>query len=337
MKRATSMLGALAMLAAGFLFAAPAAHAYTINCTAVSVTGYYGTIQKCGTVSTQKANTMASTLTNMSTDAKSKLSADTSFTMYMFKDLTDYDTFFDERYANPPAGTSASDWAHDEPAAIGAKVWGRTAKTVPDGIPVYSLIFLADLDNTSIDTYANVGWVTAHEAGHWLEYYYRSLVNASTTSAAFSNIYVDLLDQDWVNFNELADCTSGGVFYTRKDFANTYICSGASGNQSPLAGAYSSAADNKEVMLSAYASIFGDVREIFATSVAKLNGFSDDGASGIATQLTSPKFSCSQYLVYKMIEDGELPTVTELEGRTQPGGGDAECPTSGSGWPTLNN
>ena len=42
------------------------------------------------------------------------------------------------------------------------------------------------------------------------------------------------------------------------------------------------------------------------------------------------------YLIGKLIQDGELPTITELDGISQPGGGDAECPTSGSGWPTLD-
>ncbi|MBZ0186500.1 MAG: hypothetical protein K8F91_09655 [Candidatus Obscuribacterales bacterium] len=188
----------------------------------------------------------------------------------------------------------------------------------------------------SIDTYGNIGWVTTHEAGHWLEYYYRSKVESADHTVVGSRIYKDLIDQDWVNFNELVDCGIGGIFNGRKSWADIYICSGGFHTSLPMNQPYTGASSNKSVMWLGYSSIFTDNAEIFATLVARTTGYSDTNLQRISGFASSAKFSCTMYLVGKLIQDGELPTITQLDGISQPGGGDTECPTSGTDWPDID-
>ncbi len=332
------MLGALAMVAAGFLFSAPAAQAYIINCSNITGGGgaypYDGSAQKCGTANTSKANNMAGEIygyTIRLPNAYVKLSSvDAKF--YIFKNTSEYDTFFDERELSPPSGTTSADWAHKEPAAIGNDVFGLTWKV--SGEPKWTVVFENSYNSVSIDSVANVAYVTAHESGHWLEYSYRSHVSSSDHTAANSTMFMDLLTQDESNFRDLTNCGTGGVFNGKADFSGTYICGGTSHNQLPMNSPYngSPAPSNTAVLSVGYSSIFNDRSEIFASEIARASGNSDDAPKGVDYYFKSHRFGCTLLLVDTLSNSGNLPTVDEMEDVTVPGGADAECPTSGSGW-----
>ena len=304
MKRAISTLGALALVAGFFTLGAPAAHAYTIDCEDISssltVFPYTaGTVQKCGTVSNSKALGMSGTLYSLissAPDAYDKMAADSTVKFRIFKNLTEYDQFFDERVTTPPAGTTAADWNHTEPAAIGPLAWGHTIKTYPGRVPIWTAIFTFDLNNVSIDTYANIGWVTTHEAGHWFEYYYESVVKSdiSTPTAAESQMYKDLLVQDWVNFDELVNCGTGGVFNGKKPENVSYMCSGGSHGSLPMNSPYSGSNTNKLNLELSYGSLFLPREETFATEVARMTGYSDNGTLGASSFVSSANSSVVQ-------------------------------------------
>lgn len=351
MRKALTMLGAIVAVALSSLLGAPAAMAYTINCSDVpsslTVYPYNGTTgshpaQICGTTPTSKGSGMAGQLYALSVsmpDAYAKLDV-AHARFYIFNTVAEYDSFFDERKASPPAGTVASDWDHDEPSVVGAAL-GVTYRA--SGVPKFTAIFVNSQDGYTIDQFATVGHITAHEAGHWLDYLYRS----GTVPLSASVMFSDLLNKntstqkgDWTNLNNTAfnpQCGTGGIFNGRTDqstIPGTYhICTGGSYNSLPLNGIYSGGT-SKVVLTVGLSGLFKNNAEIFASEVAYWAGTTDDAPHGGIVYFDSGRFGCTKLLIGNMVQNGTLPTAIQMGNVAVTGGvtGSAKCPTSGSGW-----
>ena len=328
MKVSTKVLSAFVVFT-GFFMSTSQVQA-SVTCTPVTSTGtsaypYNGKALKCGTTPTAKANGMAGALYDFiagETDAYNKLSS-MGATFYIFNDPTEYDTYFtDLGIPHPAPGTGIPAEAH------GATVYDSPTSLIPQ----YAVIFNKNGLGTSIDTYGNVGWFTTHEAGHFLDYAYKTVVSGvGDKRASTSTMFKDLLAKDWTNFNALPNCGIGGIFNGRKDFYGNYICGGAAHASLPMNGVYNGAT-NKQVLLLGFGDRFQNEWEIFGNEVASGAGFSDAGVGGLSTYFNSAKFSCTLYLVNRLMATGALPTAANMSLVVKPGGAFAGCPTSGNGW-----
>lgn len=146
------------------------------------------------------------------------------------------------------------------------------------GAPTYSAVFeklaggaLVDVQNAS-----------AHELGHWLDYYERAVLS-STTLASSSTLYQHSLTQDWKYFNSLPTCTPHnpntgvtGIFYGEKDYSKsatgTYICAN-NGAGPGLASGYSGS--NQAILQKIFQYIYptSNNGEIFAEELAVVLGY----------------------------------------------------------------
>lgn len=318
------MFGALAVAAGFFLFGAPAANAYTINCTDVpsSLTTYPydGYAKKCGTVSTQRSVAMAGAIwdmTSIAADAYSELDA-ANVPFHMFKNPSEYNTYVSERSLGYPAVTSAT-------------VFGVTVKD-GSGVPVFTAIFDEDTTGQSITTHYTVAFITVHEAGHSVDYRYHGLGNDSYELSA-SQMFKDLLAKDWDNFNQLPPCGVGGIFNGRKSFNGLWICSGVAHDQMPVTNDFTPG-DNQTILQAAAGDHYLFDREIFSNLVSRLSGNSSVGQVGVSSYLDGSRFGCTKLFVGEVIQSGTVPTATEMSAVAKTGGGagSANCPTSGSGW-----
>ncbi len=331
MKLPIKVLSALAVVT-GFFVASSHAQATTINCTAVTKTGvpaypYDGSVLKCGTTPTSEANGAAGSIYALGVlgpDAYTQLAAESAI-FYIFADQTEYDTYFTERgLPHPAPGNNPGDFPLDAHGIT----WYPAS---PGNVPLWSAIVLENGNGIDIDTYAGVAWFTVHEAGHWLDYSYSTLVSSGDNYASNSFMFQDLLDKDWQNFNALTSCGIGGVFNGRKDFVGNYICSGAGHNSLPMTGIYNGAT-NKQVLQLGFGDRFTQRMEIFANEVARETGYSDDAPMGVAHYLNSGRFSCTMFLIQKLVDTGSLPTAAQMSAVLKPGPANAGCPTSGTGW-----
>ena len=317
------MLGALALAAAGFLFAAPAAHAYTINCTDISSSlttyPYNGNAKQCNSVSFQTAKLMPGAIwdmTSIASDAYSELASE-AVPFYIFDKPADYNTYVTERSLGYPLVSSAG-------------IFGRTVKNSSTGQPIFTAIFVKDTTGQSINVNYKVAFSTVHEAGHSIDYIYRGL-GSEPKELSNSQMYKDLLARDWVNFNALPSCGTGGVFNGRKSLSGLWICSGSSHNQLPLTSEFTGG-NNEAVLQAATGDNYLDNAEVFSNEVSRMAGNSTQGSVGISGYLDNSRFACSMYFVGTVIQSGVKPTAANMSNVTKSGGGNAGCPTSGIGW-----
>jgi hypothetical protein len=141
--------------------------------------------------------------------------------------------------------------------------------------PIYTVVFV---EPTLLITNLDVQKISAHEAGHYLDWLFASTAK-STTTVSNSSYYATELTYDWTYFNKLTPCGNPGVFNTFTDFkgqvANravppvpndpnkgVYICNGTdnngfnNGSGDALSSTYSSDKTPQAVLAAAWAYIY---------------------------------------------------------------------------------
>ena len=338
------MLGAVAALAVGFLFAAPAAHAYThADCIAINPSeaqpppaGNYDDwpegVEVCyeSTNATfSRANLMFTELnggglSTFGTDLKNRLKGERA-RFYFFKTKDDFLTYFDERFDNPPNGTVEDDWQYEDP---GDDVGGVSYYDGANGV-IYSAVFQRVVINGVLQDNPDIAWTTAHEAGHWANAYYASLTGM-TSKVSLSSKWAAQIVEDFININSVHPCKLGppsnevGFFTGKKDQAGNFICTGGTGTT--LAAPYSSLADNEAILNAAWPQQW-DTITIFVDEVARRTG-NHTSMNNQYYALPYNAFGCTQRVVQEMIKFNRLPTVTEMND-VEFDGSPANCSTTG--------
>lgn len=182
MKRAISMLGAVAALAVGFLFAAPAAHAalpgagtyggVTCSYFANSTGDYPGNnhFLKCVS-STQKTNGVFGTVFGETAEVKDKLN-NGNVTFYFFHSKADYVAYFTAAGQTPD---TFPDSAHG---------FSKSGVTFPYSV-IFEGLYHDDLDYTFNGT--DLQNTTAHEIGHHMEYFWRNSLTVPASQGVSEN------------------------------------------------------------------------------------------------------------------------------------------------------
>lgn len=339
MKRAISIFGALAALAVGFLISTPEVKAQTITCANVpsSLTtwpyspggGAPAAAQRCGTATTQKGSSMAGVLRDFANPGSAP-NAYNQFAAYVnsgfagsprqffiFGNYDEYVSFFDANYG-----------FHDTPSGNPYQVPGFTARGATTGAPRYTVVFQKVKDDFGVYfDQPNLQNTVAHEAGHWVDYFYRTTVSGNQR-ASNSAAWTTLINHDWshnspppnpypVGVNQHANCqaTPVGMFRGYKDANGVYICTGATGTGGSLRNPPYSGT-NQNVLQLAYPHIYAEDKEIFAEEFAVMNGLPDSGLDGASHYMTDTgggaRFVCTKYLVQTLMQTGVKPTNTQL-------------------------
>lgn len=206
-----------------------------------------------------------------------------------------------------------------------------------NGAPVESAVFEELANGTLVD----VENASAHELGHWMDYFLRSILNAASF-ASNSVLYQDSIAQDWKYFNSLPACAAPneqtgvtGVFYGEKDYsssvnsAGVYICAN-NGTGPGLASGYSGT--NQAILEKIDALIYnnanGQRQDIFAEELAVVLGYNklqisqpylnmNDWDHYMNPGVDSGLFACSKNVVASLFYYGTKP-------QSFPSG----CPTS---------
>lgn len=354
MKRTiTSMFGALAVAAGFFLFGAPAANA-TVTCTDIVQTGntnwpYHGSTgaaQICGAADAAHASGMAGQLYGLTTHAAKlydKLSTN-HVVFYIFNSTAEYDSYM-----------TAQGKPHTAPSSMPAGTLGWTDTTAGGGVtPQWTAIFVYANGFTPPDPNGymdnrgrTINDVTAHETGHWADYYYASLV-LDSSRVTNGQMFLDLLNRDWINLNALTNCGTGGIFNGKEDLGlagpppqpAVYPCAGGGAlhNALPLDSRYTSH-NNEAILQTGWDFYFspGNLEEFAGAEVESIEGPNDTGPQAVVPYFDGNRFSCTRELFNELIKNGVLPTKTQLNNVKKPGGASASCPTTGAGWPPLKN
>lgn len=363
MKRTiTSLLGALAVAAGFSLFAAPA-QAYTINCYAITATPtawpYDGSAEKCGTTAanapTQKASGMVGALYATQTDMLPAYNyMQTAHAKFrIFNNPTEYKQFFSERAASPPTGTTALDWAFPDATDPNfpdlQNAWGITYAPTLGVAPKWTAIFVVNFKGVTLDQYGTIAQTTMHEMGHWQDVFFRNIAGGSNNFLSSSTVFQNLLKKDFSDpattpiINQITPkCATGGagLFSGRTDWTKIpgtaaggfYICNGTRGNGSALNGTKYSGATNQVIMRLGYGNMFTSEREIIANLFAFWASTVDDSPHGVMSFFDSNRFGCTKLLMKRVLQDGILPTQSEMAAVVKPaaaGGGLAGCPVTG--------
>ena len=355
------MLGAIAALALGSLFAAPAAHAHTVTCQPKNDTRttypYDGNpagpdvrVFRCGTAA-QLANNIpaSSNLSGMAgavsglkannfgpaVDAYNKLATMSPIAIEVLDSEEPGDPytfpgpgitfllFHDPQTYETYYSERNLDYEFltDESAC-----WGVTFRINGDTSVVN--LFEVDTNGVSVDWVFNTDWATSHEVGHVID---KAYANLGDDSIAFSSstIFIDMLTYDFNQFDLETDCGLGGVFNGRTGYAEPndpqdWICSLTGGSHTgPLTPNYASEANNTAILLKATGENFAP-GHVFSTLFARTSGSATSGTYGLSSYLIGgSKFECSLQLVKTVTNLGRLPTKTEM-----PTG----CPVDGDGW-----
>ncbi|MBZ0295811.1 MAG: hypothetical protein K8L99_24850 [Anaerolineae bacterium] len=310
MKRAISILGALALAAGFFTLAAPAAHAYTINCTNVTVGGsanskwpYNGNTQYCGSVSAGNANSIASSLYGFrgwmidayTTSPNHPLDVYLP-QVFVFQDKDEYQTYLAER-----SYPVLNDPPYDSTPAFTA--YGGTPLA-----PLYSVVFIETLSPAGNTTYR--GNLAVHETGHQTDFIYQSKLSG-TVRASDSTTMTDMIAKDWENLELYTACSNTGLLFRgKKDSDQDWICT-SNGSGTSLVAKYSGFS-NQEVLEAAFPDIFLESKEIWAEVTAQVSGNADGGQDGLASYfgLSDGKFSCTMTLLRSLHRYGEVPGVS---------------------------
>jgi hypothetical protein len=245
-------------------------------------------------------------------------------TFLLFQDPETYQQYFAERNLDS-ADFDPVDDRH---------VVGLTSRDTTNKIAEYIVLFakgVSDPNETpaaiSINTYYNIEYATAHELGHALDSSYAGL-GSDPNLFSESNIFKEILQDDWDAFNLLTRCGIGGVFngrtgYDKPEGTKDWICSGAAHNQLPVTANYSSETTNSGILIKATEGNFDTDLETFANLVAIAAGQSTSGTFGLSGYMGGSRFKCSKHLVKTILNTGALPTAASM-----PSG----CRTSGTGW-----
>lgn len=323
MKRA-SMLGALALAAAGFLFAAPAAHA-TTPCTNVSGgSGSWpyagsGHAQYCGTASSQNGSNMASTLNSIQATKAQHAGAQlvsNNAKFMIFKNKSEYLTWFGEPGNNPDSAPTPT--VLDEDTGYTHFVSGVT-------LPRYSVVFVEAKWNDGTNRNVQINYATARETGFWFSRFYANLLDSGTDKGSDGYVFTNNLRIDWLYLNSTTGYISpssgylpcqlpGNVFGTNLDYYGDPICSGSS-----LTATYSGYANIQEVLQASHPEAFSTNEQIFAEEVAERMGYSDQaGNRSIHGYYKNAQFECTRITVQSIIKYGALignsPSPLDLKG-----------------------
>lgn len=331
MKRAISMLGALALVAGFFTLGAPAAQA-AINCTVVGGSQQnwpYTTTRYCGTATFQNGSLVASNLNSIYNVASQNGSAKhagaqlvfggAGAPFYIFKNKNEFITYWNEQNPNPPPGVTAPVVSA---SAAGITVYSGTIANPTAAL--YSVIFVQTTKADGSTSNTNINNATVHEAGHWFDLMYDGLLQSATTRSSDSNSFVQNLQVDWNNLNNVSlykPCTTpGNVFNTQKDYLGHLICSGTSLNTTadtahgsppathtppPFSG------NNETVLKAVWPDFFSITRELWAEEVAKELGATDGGGNqSISGYFKNSQFICTRTLIRSLIKYGAKPGVS---------------------------
>lgn len=322
------MLGALALMATGFLFAAPAAQAQVpppvVNCTVVGggqQTWPYTTTRYCGSAANAQGTAVAGALnsiwsiqtqTGSAPHAGAQLAA-LQAPFMVFGTHQEYYNWYWHQFGHFPS-------------VLDTSVAGLTTYSGAEPNPgpaIYTVVFkqvvLADGSAKNV----NLKNATVHEAGHWFDLMYATKLGSPTTRASNSNSVVQNTTKDWTNLNNPAlylPCTNpGNVFNTQKDYLNHSICSGstlntaadvqhgnppATHNPPPFVG------NNQTVLNAAWPNFFNVPKELWAEEVAKELGATDQGGNqSISGYFKNSQFTCTRTLIKSLIKYGEKPGV----------------------------
>ena len=312
MKRATTMLGALALMTAGFLFAAPAAHA-TVTCTNVSGGSgswpYAGTgrSQYCGTASSSNGSGMAGTLNSIqgtkAQHAGAQLVSNNAKFM-IFKNKSEYLTWFGEPGNNPDGAPTPT--VLDEDTGYTHFVSGVT-------LPRYSVVFVQAKWNDGTTRNVQINYATAKETGYWFSRFYSGLLSSSSGKAPDGDVFTNNLRIDWLYLNSTTGYIApssgflpcqlpGNVFSGKLDFYGNAICSGSS-----LTGTYSGYANIQQVLQAAHPEGFTTNEQIFVEEVAERMGYSDQaGNRSLYGYFQNAQFECTRNAVQSIIKYGAL-------------------------------
>ena len=329
MRKALTMLGAIAALALGSLFAAPAAWAIPgatthgqVTCTSYTNVGtnYPGNTnflicEHAGdtAITTQTKNGWFGVISGETPDAKNRLQDGTDVRFYIFKNSADYVSYFTADGTTPVAlndnyGISSVSQNY---SVIVRQIDGQN---VP-----------ADIINETI----------AHEAGHHLDYRWGAndygVTRASDTSnfAMLREHDIWSLNNRWLGATagKRPPCGSGGALPNLYDAVNEqYVCSGSNlrpeylnhdtnGNVLPT--------ENYDVVLKVYPELAGKP-ELFAVAfaVATGNRASFHQVWGTASRIVQASFPCTIAMVSSLrlrnAEPGTPPGSAYSYGCTRP-------------------
>lgn len=228
---------------------------------------------------------------------------------FIFKDKADADSYFTAHPSIPYTPRAAS-------------VPAFTAKNLTTGQPLYTVIFTNITTANNVYTpVLNIANKTAHELGHWVDYFYATVEAAGLVQASDSTRFTNLLNSDWNQVNTVVSCNASGLgtFNGWTDVANppVYFCNGTNGNGSALQGGYVGKTP-KQVLQTAFSGggTLTDNKEIFAEAFALQLQTTDIGNAGDSYDqyYNAPNFSAVKAEVKaltvntppRLATDGEL-------------------------------
>jgi hypothetical protein len=293
------MLGAVVAIAAGFLFAAPAAQAIpgatthgSVTCTSYTNVGanYPGNTnflicEHAGdtAITTQTKNGWFGVISGETPDAKNRLQDGTDVRFYIFKNEADYVSYFTADGTTPVAlgdnyGVSSVGQNY---SVIVRQINGQS---VPNDIIIETI---------------------AHEAGHHLDYRWGANVYSTTRASDTANFIslrehdIWLLNNKWVGANaaKRPPCGPGGALVNLYDPVNEkYVCSGY--NLEPEYKVNGNQTENYTVLKLVFPDIDGKP-ELFAVSFSVVSGNRSNWHQtwGTAARMIQAEFSCTNAMV----------------------------------------
>ncbi|MBX3152079.1 hypothetical protein KF728_18115 [Candidatus Obscuribacterales bacterium] len=346
MRKALTMLGAIAALALGSLFAAAPAQA-AINCSRIDTNptqtawpkGDWG--MKCVNSSTPtfptqtNGNNMLNAIPGVGQD-ELRRAPNGNFTnlngvrYYLFHTAADYDT-----WAASNGGVVSHTSADFGVTKVDAK-----------GVPIYSAIWEINGNNETTNIRRAVGtqmgvsldylWGYIKSGGIVPTVRFRFSDTIASPANAWQNIYKQNVDRDWALFTG-APCKVGSSFGLFSKFADnrlpvsasTYICTDDTGTAgfgdgTALSSTYASlpacvgvpptgsAACNKAIVIQAWPELYGDIHGLFAQEYAFMNVANDQASTGRTRDVyLNGRFTCSKMML-RFAGQGKLPVAADL-------------------------
>lgn len=317
MRKALTMLGAIAALAVSSLFAAPAQAADPYGCTPVdpanSAYPYLDYSMYCGTATPANGIKMADAV-NKGNKNELRRANSKGVRYFLFKTPAEYQAWAGMA-GNPFAGTYIATTTE-----FGVTYF-NAAK-----VPQYSAIFEINAQGKANDY---IPRATGVEVGNALNYLFGYIMNGGiplpiNVRASDSPIFQAQLTADWNTIIAKSACTGSantGLFHMRADSTSNppgtinYICSGATGNGNTLAPAYTGL-NNKAVLQQAWP-LYQDNAKVFAELYSYTLGNDSTGIPVssdiyIAGGPGNPgNFACTRWLLGHMDSQGKLPLTSD--------------------------
>lgn len=308
MKRAISALGAIAAVAIGFLFAAPAQAQVTCTNVPSSLTTwpYAGFTKYCGTATVSDGSGMAGTLNSIKSPTGpaghgGPQLASNSAKFMVFKNKTEYLTWFAQSGNNPDGAPTP---------VITDYATGYTHFVTGVTLPRYSVIFDEAKwgDGTARSVQGN--YATAREVAFWFSRFYSTLLNSSTGKASDGFVFTNNLRIDRLYLNNQAALINGGsyvpctvpgnIFGGHLDFLGQNICNGTSLKNPPYSGS------NTNVLTMAWP-LFNQNEQVFVEEVTERMGYNDQaGNRSVTYYLRNAQFECTRNMIGSIIKYGAL-------------------------------